>query len=331
MDAFPLRGLVYEEKILDAQPGERGSLKQCTLFTEKEIEELIEAISFMDKLFRNIERSIGVELAYNEFLYELQKLKTVDRYSVARVDRLFRAYVMEFRLFLDHWKKYISDLKKKDKRYGSIYEKLYKDVTSEIYDSCEEYVLATVLRNYVVHGYDSIDHCYVDGHNNRIHVVRDNLLRVNISNSAKVIVKQQPEIIDLGVVAEKSLAALQKVQENLINYQLTDEVGQVVLKLVNAKKRIDDAGIQSDFWMLIVSSAPMETLDYMNGLKICRVTDENGKPVQEKPKILPRIVKDVHIDYRALNWDGYIAIALYVKQLWEKDYWEDIQKKYALT
>ena len=117
MDAFPLRGLVYEEKILDAQPGERGSLKQCTLFTEKEIEELIETISFMDKLFRNIERSIGVESAYNEFLYELQKLKTVDRYSVARVDRLFRVYVMEFRLFLDHWKKRIRGMGQSTRNY----------------------------------------------------------------------------------------------------------------------------------------------------------------------------------------------------------------------
>ena len=64
------------------------------------------------------------------------------------------AFVMEFRLFLEHWKKYISDLQNINKHYGSIYEKLYSDVTHEAYDTCEEYVLAYCLRNYVVHAYD---------------------------------------------------------------------------------------------------------------------------------------------------------------------------------
>jgi uncharacterized protein YutE (UPF0331/DUF86 family) len=244
-------------------------------------------------------------------------------------DLFEKRIIGEFKLFLDHWTKYISDLKKTDKAYGKVYERLYKDVTTEAYDNYEEYAIATVLRNYVVHAYDSIDHIHVDGENNKAHVLRDNLLRIHISASAKSIIQKQPEMIDLVNIAEKSLEALEKVQEKLIGYQFTGDTVDAAITLLSAKKRIDEAGIKSNFWMLVEVQKPTQVLDYKNGIIMQRVKDLQGDPVQDEKRILPLIRHGVDIGYKNLNWDGYLATACYVKSLWEKGYWKELQKKYS--
>ena len=56
-------------------------------------------------------------------------------------------------MFLDHWKKYIDDGAQtkhwKDQngaeKYVTAYQRLYRDVTSSSYDSCNEYILATAI------------------------------------------------------------------------------------------------------------------------------------------------------------------------------------------
>lgn len=330
MVEFLFKGLVYEEKAPSNDLHNRGILRQCTLFTDEETKEISSAAIVMEKLFKNIERSIATEKAYHEFQDELRNLNSGDKYAIAEVDRRFRAYVMEFRMFLDHWKKYISDLKKTDKNYGFVYEKLYNDVTHEAYDTCEEYALAYYLRNYVVHAYDSIDSFHIDGYRNEVYVSRDNLLRTDMPKHARLVIKKQPELINLSVVAEKSLASLQKVQENLINYQINEDVAQAALKLLNAKKRIDEAGIQSNLWMLIEDNIPKMVLDYKSGIEVRRVKDKKGNVVQEESKILPRMVPGLEIIPRFLNWTAYTAIAGYVKRLWEQGYWQEIQKKYEM-
>ena len=330
MVEFPFKGLVYEEMPPSNDFNSRRILKQCTLFTDEETKEISNAAFVMEKLFKNIERSIAAEKAYNEFKDELRNLKSGDKYAIAEVDRRFCAYVMEFRLFLEHWKKYISDLKKINKHYGSIYEKLYSDVTHEAYDTCEEYVLAYCLRNYVVHAYDSIDSCYIDGYRNEVYISKKNILKINMPKNARLVIQKQPELINLSVVAEKSLASLQKVQENLINYQINEDVVQAVLVLLNAKKRIDEAGFQSNFWMLIEDHKPQMVLDYKSGIEVCRVKDEKGNAVQEESKILPRMVSGVEIIPQFLNWTAYTAIAGYVKRLLEQGYWQEIQEKFEM-
>lgn len=329
MQVFPLLCLVYGEGIDFTEPNNKGKLITCSLFDVDETKALSDAATVMEKAFSNMARSIAVHDAYKEFREELEKLKTGDNYNIAKVDRKFRAYVMEFKLFLDHWTKYISDLKKTDKEYGTVYARLYKDVTTEAYDNCEEYAIATVLRNYVVHAYDSIDHIYVDGEKNKAYVLRDNLLRIHVSASAKSIIQKQPEMIDLVYIAEKSLEALEKVQEKLIGYQFTDDTVNAAITLLSAKKRIDEAGIKSNFWMLVEVQEPKQVLDYKNGIIMQRVKDLQGNPVQDEKRVLPLIRHGVDIGYKNLNWDGYLATACYVKSLWEKGYWEELQNKYG--
>ena len=241
---FPYKGLCYSipaEQSID--PHNRGQIVQCDLFDEVEVKSITNAVISMECLFTNMDRSFAAEEALREFKAELNSLVSDNKYDIARVDRRFRAYVMEFRLFLDHWKKHISDLKKQDEKYSALYEKLYKDVTSSTYDSNDYYVLATVIRNYVVHGYDSINHAHV---------------------------------------------------------------GDAAVTLLNAKKRIDDAEISSKRWMLIGEQKPKEI-------------SWKGKMVQ-----------GIDLEYRIMNWDGYIAIAQYVAKLWQEGYWVEIQRKYSI-
>lgn len=92
--------------------------------------------------------------------------------------------------------------------------------------------------------------------------MRDNLFKIDMAASAKPIVKKQPEKIDLATVAQKSLEALQKVQEALINFQITENVGQSAVTLLEAKKRIDAANIKSDFWIIIDGKETTNAMDY---------------------------------------------------------------------
>lgn len=289
---FPIQGLCYSIPAADSKdPHNRGTLVQCNLFKESEVRSIAAAISEMEKLFFNMDRSIAVREALQEFKETLSSLTSDNKYDTARVDRRFRAYVMEFRLFLDHWKKYIGDLKKQDKQYGETYEKLYQNVTKNAYDSNDSYVLATVIRNYVVHGYNSINHAHVSDDTREVFIDRDSLFKIDVAASARPIIQRQDEEINLLHIAEQSFQVLQTVQEQLMDLQITSTIVEAALTLLNAKKQIDDAGIVSDHWMLI--------------------ENQEQKEVAWQGKIM----RGIDLTYRHLNWDGYIAVAEYVIKL----------------
>lgn len=325
MIEFPLHGLCYTTTPNSDDPHNRGQLNQCTLFSEEETIALSKAVATMERFFSNMDRSFAVEEALEEFKSELSSLKSNNDYDIARVDRRFRAYVMEFRLFLDHWKKYIGDIE--DESYRSAYDALYNDVTSTAYDNNDSYVLATVIRNYVVHGYDSINHAHINGVDNRIFISRDKLFLINVAASARPVIQKQDEEIDLLKVAEESFSSLQSVHEQLVNFQISEEIGQAAVTLLNAKKRIDDASIEAETWMIIEGQEVKEVLDYQNGMMIQKV-GEDGKP-EDEPRILPRVAQGIDLAYnRPLNWISYIAVAQYIAKLWQDGEWKKIQEKY---
>lgn len=304
------RGLYYLTPPNDTtDPHNRGSLIRCKLFTDEEIDVIDSAVILMERLFFNVDRIVAVRDAYNEFAIELSSLCSDNKYAIARVDRRARAYYMEFRLFLDHWKKYISDQKKQKEPYGATYEKLYKDVTSDAYDQCDEYVLATVIRNYVVHGYDAINHCYVGTSNNEVFISRDALFKIDVAKSAKPIIEKQAEEINLLTVAEKSFGALVKVQNQLMDYQLTAEIENAAELLINVINKINDAGIKANVWYMF----------------------ENFKPPQKSGKedAQSSMVNGFDASYRPIKWSSYIDIANYIIKLWNDGYWKDVQKKYG--
>lgn len=107
-DFHPFSGLHYcdGEAIL---PNGRRSLnwKKCELFSDEEIKSISNAATILERIFDNLNRLDAAKEAYQEFKAELESLLSNDQFAIATVDRRFRAYVFEWKLFLDHWKKYI--------------------------------------------------------------------------------------------------------------------------------------------------------------------------------------------------------------------------------
>lgn len=131
----PFNGLHYCDKETDLQNG-RKSLNwvKCEIFTTEEVQSISDAASVLERLFDNLNRLDAAKDAYQEFKAELEGLTSNDSFALATVDRRFRAYVFEWKLFLDHWKKYIDDGaqtkywkdQSESERYITAYQKLYK-------------------------------------------------------------------------------------------------------------------------------------------------------------------------------------------------------------
>lgn len=329
MIRYPIYNLVYINTTNIDGSKRKDSFITCTLFPEDKVKELFDAATTVEKLLSNMMRITAVVETNDELLAELQKINSDDRLTIARIDRRFRAYVMEFKLFLYHWEKYISDLKKINKKYGDLYENLYRTITKAAYDTCEEYVLATVLRNYVVHAYDSISHLHIDGGNSKAYVLKDDLLHFKMSAAAKKVVQKQPELINLAVVAQKSLEALHKIQEILIEYQLTEDVVEAVNKLLNAKTIVDESGIKADLWFALKEQKPKQALKYNDGMIFQRMNRTKDNSFQEESLILPLSRHGVDINCKPLNWNGYVGMATFINEVWEEGFWQKLEKKYG--
>lgn len=274
---------------------------------------------------------------YQEFKTELESLVSNDSFALATVDRRFRAYVFEWKLFLDHWKKYIDDGAQtkhwKDlsgaEKYVAAYQKLYKDVTSATYDSCEEYVLATAIRNHVVHANNAVYSAQVGPDGNRVFISRDALLsESNISASQRDGIRKQGEMIDLAAVAGKSLKAAETVMEELLNFQIDNEIAEAALTLLNANAKIVEAGIKSDRWMIFKPGEVQWEPSLTQSITMQRVKDEAGNPVEEPGITMPLMTPAVGLSYQYLNWQGYIAFAGYLNHLYESGKWQDMQERY---
>lgn len=85
--------------------GKALSWQQSHLLSAEQMKRLEKAVAIMKRLFSNIFRLNSVEDAYQEFKDELHNLKSGDEFAIAKVDRRFRAYALEWQLFLDHWEK----------------------------------------------------------------------------------------------------------------------------------------------------------------------------------------------------------------------------------
>ena len=263
VNSDPLSGFCYCTVSETDEKGNHGLIwTRCTLFNEEEEDAIQEAGRILDRFFINVERMNAVIEAYQEFINDLHSLNSGGRDEIARLDRRFRAYVMEWRLFLDHWKKYIEDgaqtegwSENEKNDYIEAFKKLYDTVTKAAYESIQEYVVANPIRNHVVHANNSIYHAHVGVDGNQACISRDALLNDHhISASQREIVEKLDEQIDLEWVADGSLKAMQEVNEAFIRYQIDSDVITATVALVGAYERIRKEKIDAPMWMFIRSS-----------------------------------------------------------------------------
>ena len=334
----PFNGLHYCDGETTLPNGRKKlNWQKCDLFSDDEVNSLLTAATVLERLFDNLNRLEATRDAYREFRLELDSLVSNDQFAIATVDRRFRAFVFEWKLFIDHWKKYIDDGAQtkhwKDKsgaeQYIEAYQKLYRDVTKNAYDSCEEYVLATAIRNHVVHANNAVYASHVGPDGNGVCITRDQLLsESNISASQRDVIERQDELIDLAVVAEKSLSAAEQIMEELLDFQIDLEYTQAALTLLEANEKINAVGIKSDRWMIFQPGEVSWEPSLTQSVTMRRLKDEEGKTVNDPPITMPLMTPSVGMSYQYLNWQGYIAFAGYLNHLYQSGKWQEIQDKY---
>lgn len=322
MDELIPNGLYYSKP-------NTHNLQPCTLFRNEAIAEIEQAADEMERLFVNVDRSIAAQNAADEFRESLSSLKSGDRYSVAVVERRYRAFLFEWRLYTEHWKKYINKLKKQPEGYAEGYKKLLKDVKDEAYKD-DRFILTIVLRNYAAHASSLIEHCHVDGYKNTACVRKSSLedfLRAEKRSHWRdyiQMLQNKPDEIDLVKVADDALACMDEIQEKLMDYQLDERVIKACTVLLDAKKRIDELKIEAGYWWLFKNLGEQQVLDYRNGLTLTRVKDAEGNDIEPETHVLPRIVTGLNVVPRQLNWIGYDAMASYLVHIWKNGKWEEI-------
>lgn len=338
-----ISGIYYATEVEAISPeNKRIHWNKCDLFSENEYRAIGNAAKVLERLFDNLFRLNATKEAYIEFKEELQSLRSNDPSAMETVDRRFRAFVFEWKKFLDHWKKYIDDGAQtkywkcesveetaEKQKYIMGYQQLYKDVTTDTYDNCEEYVLASAIRNHITHANNAINSSHVGLEGNAVFITKHHLLTDSkISASQRAVIEKCDDLIDLAVVAEKTLEATEHIMEELLNYQIDNEYIDASLILVQAHQKIVEAGIASDQWLIVNPEEPKWEPSKTQSIIAKRIKDKNGNPVDEKPLMLPIMTTTVNMMYQHLNWIGYDALAKKFIQLYQSEEWKTMREKY---
>lgn len=232
--------------------------KYGILYIQKVISNKNELIE--DKSFNNSEAQIIYKTAtnVNRFIDRLYSIvpvsdakdevftmcKNVDGYNpkqVHQIARYIRSYFLEFDIFIKHYERIFRKIKKED---------FYKKITSSAYDSNDYYILAGVLRNYIVHHSDINHETLFNKNGYEVNAYKVKLLSdIHISNSAKEAINRQSEKIDLLKVIEESFSALQKVDRAFIDFFFNPQVQNDSKILNDFYARIKNYGKTT--WMVI--------------------------------------------------------------------------------
>lgn len=308
----------------------------CNLFSEEETALIRSAVFVLNRYSTNLNRLDGVRDAYHEFKDELKNLDSNSPQSKSTVDRRFRAFILEWKLFLDHFDRYIKDgaqtgywkdaSETEKKQYLDAFRRYFEDVKDPRCQS-DKFNLAAVIRNHIQHANNAIDRTDWQ----RIYINRDKLLgddRVNASQKAAL--KSQPEFIDLETIADGAVEVIGEIHEQLLNFMVDDETADAALTMLKAHNRILEAGIESDRWV-ICGMSEIELVDRETGKTITEIqeTDQVFIPFElETGMVKNNFTIGTKMVYIPLNWPAYIAFAGLLGDLWKKGVWKNIQKKY---
>lgn len=312
--------------------------EQCKIFSPDEVDNINKAAVVMERLFENLFRLDAAKEAFQEYKDQLSSTTSGHSQEKAIADRRFRAFILEWKLFLDHWKNYIengaqtkywSDRSDAEK-YVNAYKQLYEDLIDAA-EKCDAFVVAWAIRNHVAHADNAISWFPVDQNGAKALIAKSVLLeRCNTDRRAqwqKSAIERQPDMIDLTAIGEQALAEADKIMEGLLQFQIDDDNTAAAVTLLEAEKRIEEAGIKADRWMIFFNNGMEWTLGQEVGV-IQRVAGENGDQVNEEAKKVNVMVPGMVLGYRALNWIGYVAFAGYFSHLVKSGKWKTLQEKY---
>ena len=105
-------------------------------FSTKDTEQLLTAIGRIEHHIYNMSRLDAVDVAYDEFYSYYKSLDGKDETLIPELERKLRSYILEFRIYLAHWEKYIAHHPR-----SAEYQKLFKQLTNDAYANNDEYAI----------------------------------------------------------------------------------------------------------------------------------------------------------------------------------------------
>lgn len=135
------------------------------------------AIMRLSSLVENVYRINSVVDAAKEYHETLSSLNSDNVEACLRADRRFRAYVLEFDMFLDYWESYIAHHKRidnlTDDKLVTDYKALFDTLTHTAYDNHVEYQLLDMIRNQTAHVQSPVNRIHVGIDGIEVYSLRD--------------------------------------------------------------------------------------------------------------------------------------------------------------
>lgn len=257
--------------------GREVNFEDSKLFTEPEIEKIFQAAGKIEVFFEDIFRNESFNEAAQELFEACDNLHSPDEMRSLRIKRYVRSCILEADIFLKHWERYMRHREVGD---GNV----FKQITSEIYDTNEAYAILCILRNYLVHSNDVVHGVHIGFDGLKIWTDRDIVLRdIEWSKAKKELLQRQEKKIDLLKVIKDSNDALNIIHDSMLSKIVTDELKEQCEFLVNMGKKT--VMINSDVWFVFRFTG-----------------DEENKE---------NIALGLGVDYYQLYWNRYRAV-------WEK-------------
>ena len=205
-------------------------LEEARDVSSSDITRLSLAINRINPLVENVYRINPVKDSAQEFRDTLTSLNSDNVESMLIADRRFRAYVLEFDMFLDYWETAIAHYKNngevtEDPQVLTAYKQLFRNLTSTAYDNHVEYQLLDLIRNQTAHVQSPVNRIHVGINGNEAYSSRDVLLKnCKSGENKKKILRSQPEEIELSTIVDVTENCLQSIHAGLIDYQIDDPI-----------------------------------------------------------------------------------------------------------
>lgn len=240
--------ICYDNKS-DNAPIKLDNLKHFYYIDERGAIKIIEAIRILDGYIFKQHTIDAANLAYQEFekLCNSYKPNVRDRY-LPLINMRLRTFVLEFRVYLEHWEKHI-------KHENTAYE-LFKKLTSDAYDHNDEYVLVYGLRNFAAHIDNLINYTFA-GQDNGVFeplISRSALLEHKDAFNTKtvsIIDHYDTEAIHLRSIMTKSIKLLNDIHNKMMAFYLNQEVIDAAKIMGEAYNVIKRKRIHANRWFYI--------------------------------------------------------------------------------
>lgn len=207
--------------------------------TETEVEWYNGLADTLKEYRQNVNRFERVDKNYRELLATI-KCKGKNVAQIERDAKCATAnFLYAFNECIDHWKTYIHRTYGKD----SDYFKRYVQLTSDAYDTFDEYRITYGLRNYqhvdwVVHRVSTTSDYTAQLYTNRDIVLRDG----GLNKTQKEALQKQPDWIELLPIFATAKKQLEQINVKLVFYTVTPEIEARVLEALRFKESFGVSG-----------------------------------------------------------------------------------------